>query len=110
MAGVAALSTRTAPRWRAAIIGGQAGPDGKPTATREYRLGCVADDDMLIVSMLDDVSDVKITFEADNFDHAFARAVDISTDMAELADHLSQGVLVSLVECESLADIGIDAG
>ncbi len=94
---------------RAAIIGGQAGPHGTRTATREYRLGCAIDDDMLIVTLMEDVPGVAITFEAENFDRAFERALAISEEMADLAGHLADGVLVSLVLRGSLADIGVDA-
>jgi len=97
------------PKWRAAIVGGRPGPDGKPTAAREYRLGCAWDDDTLIVSLIDEVPGVAMTFEAEDFDRAFARALAIAEDMAELSGHLPDGVLVSLTECRSLAEIGVEA-
>ncbi|GEM_PF-5989550 len=109
MAGSALRRDQFEPRWKAVIIGGAAGLDGKMTAARAYRLGCADDAGTLIVSLIDDVPGVSITFEAENFDHAFARAVEIGTDMADLSGHLPEGVLISLVECESLADIGVDA-
>src|SRR4029077_14803306 len=86
------------PPRRETIIGGQPGPHGARTAAREYRLGCAADDDTLIVTLIEDVPGIAITFEADSFDHAFQRAVQISQEMADLAGHLAEGVLVSLVQ------------
>jgi hypothetical protein len=100
---------RFEPRWRAAIIGGPTGADGKRTAAREYRLGCAWDDDTLIVTLIEEVPGVAITFEAEDFDQAFTRALAISEDMAELSGHLADGVLVSLAERGSLAEIGIAA-
>jgi hypothetical protein len=50
-----------------------------------------------------------MTFEADDFDHAFRRAVAIAEDMASATGHLVEGVRVTLTECDTLADIGIDA-
>jgi hypothetical protein len=93
---------------RTAIIGGRPGSHGARTAARDYRLGCAWDDEILIVLLIEDVPGIAITFEAENFDQAFARALQISEDMAELAGHLADGVQVSLVECGSLAEIGID--
>jgi hypothetical protein len=110
MAGTAAhRPDQFEPRWRAAIIGGRLGPDRKHTAAREYRLGCAWDDGTLIISLIEEVPGVAITFEAEDFDRAFARALVIGEDMAELSGHLADGVLVSLVECKSLAEIGVDA-
>jgi hypothetical protein len=63
----------------------------------------------MIVRLIEEVPGIGITFEAHDFEDAFERAMDISYDMAELAGHLADGVLVSLTECESLADLGIDA-
>jgi hypothetical protein len=93
---------------RAAIIGGRPGPHGTRIAAREYRLGCAWDDETLIVSLIEDVPGIAITFEAENFDQAFTRALQISGDMAELAGHFADGVHLSLVECGTLAEIGID--
>ena len=93
---------------RAAIIGGREGPRGSRTATREYRLGCAWDGDALLVAMLEDLPDVAIAFEARDFDHAFERALAIGEDMAEVSGHLADGVLVSLTQCGSLAEIGIE--
>ena len=94
---------------RAAIIGGRSGRHGTRTATREYRLACAVDDDTLIVTLIEDVPGIAITFEAENFDRAFERALEISEEMADLAGHLADGVLVSLVQRASLGEIGIDA-
>ncbi|HZU89494.1 MAG TPA: hypothetical protein VE993_09580 [Stellaceae bacterium] len=99
---------RFKPRWRAAIIGAPTGADGQRTAAREYRLGCAWDEDMLIVTLIAEVPGVAITFEAEDFDQAFARALAISEDMAELSGHLADGVLVSLAERGSLAEIGVE--
>jgi hypothetical protein len=64
----------------------------------------------VIVSLLQEVPGIAgMTFEADNFDHAFRRALAIAEDMAEATGHFRDGVLVTLTECDSLADIGIDA-
>ena len=110
MAGAAARrSARLEPRWRAAIVGGQPGPDGKRTAAREYRLGCVRDGGTLIVSLIEDVPGIAITFEAADFDEAFARALAIGEDMAELSGQLADGVLISVAECSTLAEIGVEA-
>ena len=97
-------------RWRAAIVGGRPGPDAKPMATRAYPLGCAPDPEGggLVVTLIEDVPGIGITFEADDFDHAFARAVVIGEDMAEAAGHLAEGVLVSLIERDNLAELGID--
>lgn len=97
-------------RWRAAIVGGRLGPDGKPIALRAYRLGCAMDPECgrLIVTMIEDVPGIGITFEADDFDHAFSRALVIGQDMAEAAGHLDDGVVISLGECDSLAELGIE--
>jgi hypothetical protein len=108
MAGQAALK-QDARRHYAAIVGGFALPSGARFATREYRLGCAWDGDALLVALLDELPDVGIAFEARDFDHAFERAVAISEDVAEVAGHLKDGVVVSLIECDSLEEIGIDA-
>ena len=50
-----------------------------------------------------------MTFEADNFAHAFRRAVAIAEDMASATGHLAEGVRLTLTEYDNLADIGIDA-
>ncbi len=100
---------RDEPVRRAAIIGGRSGPHGTRTATREYRLGCAVDDDTLIVTMIENVPGIAITFEAENFDRAFERALEITEEVADLAGHLADGVLVSLVLRGSLAEIGVDA-
>ena len=95
-------------RWRGAIVGGGPGPDGKPTAARAYPLGCAPDPEGgVVVTLIQDVPGIEITFEANDFDHAFARALTIGEDMADAAGHLADGVLVSLVERGSLADLGI---
>ena len=101
-------AVRNVRQQRTAIIGGRPGPHGVHAAAREYRLGCAWDGEILIVSMIEDVPGIGITFEAENFDQAFTRALQISEDMAELAGHLADGVRVSLVECGSLTEIGID--
>jgi hypothetical protein len=108
MAEAAALRREQAER-RAAIIGGQPGPRGLCTAKHEYRLGCAWDGDMLLVNLIEDVPGVGIAFEAKSFDHAFERALAISEDVADVAGHLAEGVLVSLAEFDSLGAIGIDA-
>jgi hypothetical protein len=112
MAEIAELE-RTSPgqshRWRAAIVGGRPGPDGKPTASRAYALGCAPDPEGgVIVTLIEEVPGVGITFEADDFDHAFSRAVEIGSNMAEASGHFADGVLVSLIERDSLAELGID--
>lgn len=112
MTDIAALE-RTLPkprhRWRGAIVGGRPGPDGKPTATRAYPLGCAPDPEGgVLVTLVEEVPGIGITFEADDFDHAFSRAVVIGEDMADAAGHLADGVLVSLVERDNLADLGVD--
>jgi hypothetical protein len=86
-------------RWRAGIVGGRIGPDGKPTAARSYPLGCAPDPEGgLLVRLIEEVPGIAITFEADDFDQAFARALVISEDMADAAGHLADGVVVSVVE------------
>ena len=103
-----ALSS-TPHRWRAGIVGGRIGPDGKLTAIRSYSLGCAPDPEGgFLVSLIEEVPDIAITFEADDFDQAFARALVIAEDMADAAGHLADGVVVSLLELDSLADLGID--
>jgi len=110
MAGASALRQHEfEPQRLARIIGDRKDANGNMMAGREYKLGCAWDGDVLIVRLIEDVPGIGITFEAYSFDHAFERALEISTDMAELAGHWADGVLVSLVECESLADIGVDA-
>ncbi len=97
-------------RHLAAIIGGRPGPGGTCTAKHEYRLGCAWEDDTLLVVLLNgDQVNVGIAFQADRYDAAFARALAIAEDVADEAGHLSDGVLVSLTEFNSLAEIGIDA-
>ena len=108
MAGHAALRQDDR-RHYAAIIGGYALPSGARIATREYRLGCAWDGNTLIVALLDEQPDVGIAFQAQDFDHAFERALAISEDVAEVAGHLSDGVVVSLVECNTLEEIGVEA-
>jgi len=96
-------------RWRAGIVGGRAGSDGKPTAARSYSLGCAPDPEGgLLVTLLEEVPGIAITFEADDFDHAFARALVIAEDMADAAGHLADGVVVSLLERDNLAELGVD--
>jgi hypothetical protein len=107
MAGATALQ-RFQPRREARIIGAARDENGNPTAAREYKLGCAWDGDALIVRLIEEVPGIGITFEAHSFDHAFERALDIATDMAELAGHMADGVVVSLLECDSLADLGIE--
>lgn len=97
-------------RHLAAIIGGRPGPKGTRTARHEYRLGCAWDGSTLLVSILNgDEANVGIAFQADSFDDAFERALTVGEDTAEVAGHIPDGVLVSLTEFGSLAEIGIDA-
>src|SRR3954463_12455198 len=93
-----------------AIIGGRLGPKGTRTARHEYRLCCAWGGKKLLVSILNgDEANVGIAFEADSYDAAFERALSISEDVADETGYLSDGVLVSLTEFGSLAEIGIDA-
>ncbi len=109
MAGASALRQgHFQPQRKARVIGTARERNGSPTAAREYKLGCAWDGDNLVVRLIEDVPGVGITFEAYSFDHAFERAVDIASDMAELSGHLADGVLVSLIECESLDQLGLD--
>jgi hypothetical protein len=96
-------------RWRAGIVGGRAGSDGKPTAARSYSLGCAPNPEGgPLVTLIEEAPGIAVTFEADDFDQAFARALVIAEDMADAAGHLADGVVVSLVESGSLAELGID--
>jgi hypothetical protein len=108
MAGAAGALRHDEPVRLAAIIGGRSGPHGTRIATREYRLGCAYDGDILIVTLIQETPGIAITFEAKSFDRAFERALEIGEEMADLAGHLPDGVLVSLVACGSLTEIGID--
>lgn len=109
MAWASALRRDDHPKQRARIIGTAHDSNGNAIASHEYRLGCAWDGDEMIVRLIEDVPGIGITFEARDFEAAFERAMDIAYDMAELAGHLSDGVLVSLTECENLADLGLDA-
>src|SRR3954452_20914745 len=104
-------AVRQSPRRRLAeTIGGGAGRKRARTAKHEYRLGCAWDGDTLLVSILNgNEVNVGIAFQADRYDAAFERALAIVEDVADEAGHLADGVLVSLTEFDSLAEIGIDA-
>ena len=92
---------------RETVIGGP----GNRIYRWSYPLGCAPDaDGGLIISLMQDVPGIAgMIFEADDFDHAFRRAVLIAEDMAEATGHLQEGVLVSLIKCDSLGEIGVDA-
>ncbi|HLY59006.1 MAG TPA: hypothetical protein VKS60_25815 [Stellaceae bacterium] len=101
-----ALAAETAPRYQAAIIGGD---PAHPIARRRFALGMAWEPEAgtYIVSLTDAVPQIGITFEARDFDHAFERALAIGADMAASCGYLDEGVLVSLTECASLGDIGV---
>jgi hypothetical protein len=112
MADIAELSRAPAVhrhRWRAGIVGGRPGPDGRPTAARSYPLGCASDPEGgVVVTLIEEVPGIGITFEAADFDQAFARALVIGEDMADAVGHLADGVVISLIERDSLAELGLD--
>lgn len=83
----------------AAILGGRT-VNGRPVARHAYRLGAAPapDGTRYIVTLIDEVPGVRMVFEADTFDVAFARALIIGEDMADLAGHLGEGVLISVEE------------
>ena len=93
----------------AGIIGGRI-VNGHPVARHSYRLGVAPapEGDVYIVHLMDEVPGVGITFEANSFEHAFERALEIGEDMADLAGHLAEGVVVSVEAHDRLADIGLD--
>ncbi|HLY58243.1 MAG TPA: hypothetical protein VKS60_21965 [Stellaceae bacterium] len=107
----AVIDERPGAHFRAAIVGGVPGPGGRPVAQHRYPLGIAPDPEGgYIVSLLEDVPDVAgMTFEARDFEHAFARALAIAEDMAAASGRLGEGVLVSLSPRATLAEIGIDA-
>lgn len=102
-------SSTIAHRQLASIVGGRTTPDGRVVASHRYRLGMAPapDSDVYIVRLIGTLDKVAITFEARDFEHAFRRALEISQDMAEVAGHLSDGVVVSVEECDSIRDLGI---
>jgi hypothetical protein len=102
-----AAATNRPHQRREAVIGGAG--DRRPRWS--YALGCAHDvEGGVIVSLLQEVPGIAgMTFEADDFDHAFRRALVIAEDMAEATGHLRDGVLVTLTEYDSLAEIGVDA-
>ena len=103
-----AAAIKPSHRREEAVIGGP-GSDG--VYRWSYSLGCARDSaGGWITRLVKEVPGVAgMTFEADNFDHAFRRALAISEDMADATGQLRDGVLVTLTEYDNLADIGIDA-
>ena len=96
-------------RYLAGIVGGRS-KGGRTVARHAYRLGAawLPDDNLYIITLIEDVPGIGITFEANSFEDAFERALAISEDMADVSGHLEDGVSVSVQEVDRLSDIGID--
>jgi hypothetical protein len=108
--GVLARKSAEGRPYRAAVVGGALGPGGRPVAQRRYTLGVAPDPDGgYIAALIEAVPGVAgMTFEASDFEQAFARALVIGEDLAAAAGHLDDGVLVSLTPFDTLAEIGVD--